>query len=92
MSCTEHTHSKKSSLNCKEATLFIEKKQVGKLSWKESIRLHVHLFFCKTCSAYEKQSERVNRMLKQLSKSSFELENEALKEQIKLKIYGKENT
>ncbi|MDO6437951.1 hypothetical protein Q4534_11055 [Cyclobacterium sp. 1_MG-2023] len=50
-------------LSCKEATFLIEKKMVSPLTFTQRLRLGVHLKLCKVCSAYESQSETMNKAL-----------------------------
>lgn len=44
-------------ISCKEATYLISKKEEGKLTLAERLKLSVHLAICSICRAFEKQSE-----------------------------------
>lgn len=44
-------------ISCKEATYLISKKEEGKLTLAERLKLSVHLAICGICRAFEKQSE-----------------------------------
>lgn len=44
-------------ISCKEATYLISKKEEGKLTLAERLKLSVHLAICSICRAFEKQSK-----------------------------------
>lgn len=74
-------------LSCKKATELIEKKTVVRLSFKEKVQLRMHKSMCDACTAYEKQSRKINELLhKHFHSVSIDntviLTNEALKEKI----------
>ena len=50
-------------LSCKKATELIEKKSLVGLSWKENVRLHMHATMCDGCTAYQKQSLLIDKLL-----------------------------
>lgn len=52
-------------LSCKKATGLIEKKALIGLSWKENLRLRMHTTMCDGCTAYQKQSLLLDRLLEQ---------------------------
>jgi hypothetical protein len=56
--------------NCKQATFLIEKKLIGKLTFREVIELRIHLAGCSVCKLFDKQSQVINAMVKQLFHSS----------------------
>jgi len=62
---------KKIIYNCRQATLLIEKKSMGKLSFREVIELRIHLYGCSFCRLYDKQSAMINDMVQELFKSSM---------------------
>ncbi len=47
-------------ITCKEATLAIIKKEEGKISLTERIRLLIHLAICKFCKMFEKQNKLIS--------------------------------
>ena len=51
-------------ISCKEATYFIDKKQGGKLTFKQKLDLKVHLLICSICKAYDKQSSAFSKLLR----------------------------
>ena len=53
----------------KKASTLIEKQSTDKLSVKESFQLNFHTLFCKTCTAYEKQSKALDKNLSEWVKS-----------------------
>jgi hypothetical protein len=61
---------KKIIYNCKQATFLIEKKSFGKLSFRESVELRIHLYGCSFCRLYSKQSQVINEMVVELFRSS----------------------
>lgn len=54
--------------NCRQATFLIEKRMLGKLTFRERIELRIHLAGCGVCTLYVKQSTKINEMVKQLLK------------------------
>ncbi len=71
-------------LSCKKATELIEKKQVAKLSRKESVILSIHNSMCLACRSYEKQSQTINALFTGLIRKagSKKKDNENLKMKI----------
>jgi hypothetical protein len=65
-------HLKKVIYNCKQATLLIEKKQLTRLSFRESIELRIHLAGCSMCKLYNKQSHVISTMVLQLYHDSMQ--------------------
>lgn len=49
-------------LSCRNATELIEKKLLIKLSFKENIQLQLHKSMCSACTAYEKQSKKMDEL------------------------------
>jgi hypothetical protein len=47
----------KLTISCKEATLFISKKEEGKLSFKQRLQLWLHLGICGFCKLFAKQNK-----------------------------------
>ena len=56
--------------NCKQATYLIEKRSVGRISFRETIELRIHLFGCGFCRLFSKQSHVINEMVKELFRNS----------------------
>ena len=56
--------------NCRQATYLIEKKLIGKITFRERIQLQVHFYGCSVCKLFNKQSIMINGMIKQLLKSN----------------------
>jgi len=52
--------------NCRQATFLIEKRMIGKISFRETIELRIHLTGCSVCGLFDKQSRMINQMIKQL--------------------------
>ena len=57
---------KKITHNCKKATFLIEKKLIGRITLREHIELRIHLFGCGVCRIYQKQTIKINEMVRQL--------------------------
>lgn len=74
-------------LSCKKATALIEKSSLVSLSFKEKVQLRLHKSMCDACTAYEKQSKKIDELLhNHVHDTGMEhtviLKNEPLKEQI----------
>ena len=74
-------------LSCKKATELIEKRSLVKLSFKEKVQLRMHKSMCDACTAYEKQSKKIDELLHHhIHDTGMEhtvvLKNESLKEKI----------
>ena len=50
-------------LSCKKATELIEKESIFALSLKEKAQLYMHKSMCDACTAYEKQSKKIDELL-----------------------------
>lgn len=46
-------------VNCRDATMLTAKKEEGKLSFTENIKLSMHLSMCSFCRRFEKQSRTI---------------------------------
>ena len=57
---------KKITHNCKKATFLIEKKLIGRITLREQLELRIHLFGCSVCRVYQKQTIKINEMIRQL--------------------------
>jgi len=57
---------KKIQYNCRKATFLIEKRMIGKITFREAIELRIHLAGCSVCRLFEKQSVLINKMVQQL--------------------------
>jgi predicted anti-sigma-YlaC factor YlaD len=61
--------------SCQQASFLVTKKEEQKLTYRERLRLAMHLAMCKFCKAYEKQSAYIIKQLKHII-SSAELTDE----------------
>ncbi len=74
-------------LPCKTITELIEKRSLVGLSFKEKIQLHLHKTMCDACTAYQKQSKKIDELLERYihtsdtNNSGFH-QNDELKEKI----------
>jgi glucose-6-phosphate-specific signal transduction histidine kinase len=57
-------------LSCRKATELIEKKSVTRLSVKEKIGLGLHKSICDACTAYEKQSRKLDQLMRDQSQKN----------------------
>ncbi len=74
-------------LSCKKATELIEKKLLVKLSFKEKMQLQLHKSMCSACTAYEKQSKKMDRLFhKHIHNDGTEMTGEVQNEDLKEKI------
>ncbi len=81
-------------LSCKKATELIEKKSLVGLSWKENVRLRMHTTMCDGCTAYQKQSLLIDKLLQHHISDNTSttvplFENNALKDRIITKLTEK---
>jgi len=65
---------KKITHNCKKATFLIEKKLIGSITLREHIELRIHLFGCSVCRIYQKQTGKINEMVRQLFRRSANMD------------------
>ena len=69
---------------CNDATLLIEKSKMTNLSFKEIVRLRMHLAMCPPCSNYKKLSKQLDDLFEA---SSIKIYDEhSLSEEKKLAI------
>ncbi len=79
-------------ISCKKAAELIEKKQAGYISLGDRWRLWLHIYMCSLCAVYERQSQKIQALLRvHLTRNKKELSadkgrKEALKEKILKKI------
>jgi hypothetical protein len=71
---------------CKSATLRIEQQQITALSFLNSFKLKMHLHFCKACTNYAKQSELIEKAIKENHNSTISNEVFKLSETAKFQI------
>lgn len=55
-------------ITCKEATLLAGKEQEKAITLKERIEMHLHLYYCKVCAIFYKQTNHLHKTIKELSK------------------------
>lgn len=75
--------------NCKKATFLIEKKGIGKITFRETIELRIHLIGCSMCRLYSRQSRVIDRMVHELFISSKNTQvklDENFKKELQAKI------
>lgn len=59
-------------LSCRKATELVEKKRHCDLENTERIKLKMHLFMCRNCSNYAKQTAVIDRLLNRTSITSID--------------------
>jgi len=60
---------KKILYNCRKATYLIDKRLIGKITFRETVELQIHLAGCGICRIYMDQSQKINEMIRQLLKT-----------------------
>lgn len=77
-------------LSCKKATELMEKQSLVGLSVKERIRLRLHTSMCDGCTAYQKQSLLIDKLLRHnLTQQSVEIVPEVENGELKTRILSK---
>lgn len=54
-------------MSCKEATLLASKKEEGKLSLAERLKLAIHYVMCVYCKRFEQHTKIISRKAKEVS-------------------------
>lgn len=62
-------------INCKEATLLIEKKQEKQIAFSDRIKLLIHLMICEFCRRFQRQSKLISGTVSHLQ-TNHTLSNE----------------
>lgn len=52
--------------NCKKATFLIDKKKLESIHPVQQIELHIHLAGCSFCRLYDKQSQLIDKMAREV--------------------------
>lgn len=73
-------------LSCKKATELIEKKHITPLRPMERIQLGLHKKMCKVCSAYEKQSDFIEKALDNQFQFKAESQEDKLSDEAKKRM------
>jgi len=74
---------KKTVFNCKQATLLSIKKEEGKISIFERVKLFYHLLYCIYCRRFAKQSSIINHIGKEVTDSIFTNPPHTLSDKVK---------
>jgi hypothetical protein len=74
---------KKTVFNCKQATLLSIKKEEGKISIFERVKLFYHLLYCIYCRRFVKQSSIINHIGKEVVNSIFTHPPHTLSDKVK---------
>jgi predicted anti-sigma-YlaC factor YlaD len=78
-------------ITCKEAGTYIQQKEQGNLNAWGRFQLKLHLWYCKFCRAYAKQSAKINQFLERHFQEKTSPQNEAFKQKLKAEIQKKAN-
>jgi len=77
-------------LSCHLATELIEKKQRGKLTSGEKVKLYFHTMMCGACSRYQKQSHFLEQIFKNKNEAAADPaedeQTKALEQKILLRL------
>ena len=72
-------------INCEETAYLADKSGLEKISFLEKLNLKMHVFICKTCRNYFKDSKSLNKIFNQTSFNNAKLsenDKEVMKETI----------
>ncbi len=72
--------------NCKQATLISLKKEEGKITIADRIKLSIHLLFCDACKRFIKQSGLINKAMQQLHQKLHQYPPHTLSKETKEKM------
>lgn len=72
--------------NCKEATLLALQKEERKLTFKEQLKLKMHLMYCDACKQFIHQSAIINKAMQQAKDALMKHPPQKLSEASKAKI------
>lgn len=61
---------------CKEATYLISKKEEGKLTFIQNVKLRMHISMCKFCKLFEKQNKYIIDNIRKLNDKEIKLPSE----------------
>jgi hypothetical protein len=71
-------------VSCAEAASLCHKAEYKEASFKEKLRLKLHIFLCKTCKDYQHNNKKLSSLLKKADlKSCSHREKENFREKIK---------
>lgn len=76
-------------LSCKKATELIEKRKIEQLNFTEKNQLKIHLSMCRTCNAYQSQSETLDKAVSRWVKNNKKVRNISLSSSEKAAILKK---
>jgi hypothetical protein len=83
---------RKTVYNCKQATQLALKKEEGKISLTERVKLFYHLLYCFSCRQFVKQSSLINVAAKHAAETEFENPTYQLSEEKKMAIQDELNS
>jgi len=63
-------------MNCRQATLLVERKLTHGLPFWQQWRLRWHQRMCAVCKTYEQQSELIERAMRQSKEAVYKLSDE----------------
>jgi len=52
------------NISCDKATAICDKSQYGEVTFRDRLKLSLHLFLCKKCGLYSKQNGVISKCLK----------------------------
>ncbi len=73
-------------ISCKEATYLISKKEEGKITMVERLKLSFHLMMCRFCKMFEKQNNFIAHHTRQMEDVLSPHDDGTLPDSIKEKI------
>jgi len=67
-------------LSCKQATFFSSIKNYKNLKWMQKIQLRMHLFMCRGCKEFDRQSQIIDESMAEIQKEGHLLAKDILSE------------
>lgn len=78
-------------LSCKQATFFSSVKNYKKLKWMQKVQLRMHLFMCRGCKEFDRQSQIIDKSMAEAQKEGHLLAEDLLSEEKKSKLKSSVN-
>ncbi len=74
-------------ISCEKATELCTRSQYGEASWWQTLKLKLHLFYCKTCSKFSAKNSKFTSLCEHANMQVIsENEKEAMKERLKKQL------
>jgi hypothetical protein len=74
-------------ISCDEAALICSKSQYHEASFREKLKLRLHMLFCGTCSAFSKRNKQLSSLF---SRARLQVLSDATKQELKQQIQNRQ--